>query len=84
MHLNNEFVEDVELLALFRLDSAQEGLKIHHDAAPERLSAAQRLFDKKLTSLADGGYLTPLGIQAAEHAHALLRILREDGWHTAP
>lgn len=78
MQLNHDFVADFELLNLFKLDSAQEGLKIHHDAASERVDSARRLYDKKLTTQIDGGYLTPLGIQAAEHAQALVRILQND------
>lgn len=76
MNLNPEFVAEFELLNLFELSSVQQGLKIHHDADPERLSAGRRLFDKKLTTQVDGGYLTPLGVQAAEHVQALVTIMR--------
>ena len=76
MELNEEFTADVELLNLFELDSSQTGLKIHHEAAPARIASAKRLFESRLTTQADGGYLTPLGIKAAEHAQALVRILR--------
>jgi uncharacterized protein (TIGR02647 family) len=75
MELNEDFIADVELLNLFELDSSQAGLKIHHEAAPERIASAKRLFDSKLTTNVDGGYLTPLGVQTAEHAQALVRIL---------
>lgn len=76
MHLNKEFLEELELLNLFNLESSLEGLKIHHQAAPERIASAKRLFEMKLITLADGGYLTPLGIEAAEHTQALIRILQ--------
>jgi uncharacterized protein (TIGR02647 family) len=76
MDLNEDFIADVELLNLFELDSLQEGLKIHQDATPKRIASAKRLFESKLATQMDGGYLTPLGIQAAEHAQALVRILR--------
>jgi len=76
MNLNQESVAEIELLNLFELSSAQQGLKIHHDAEPERLSAGKRLFDKKLTTQVDGGYLTPLGVQAAEHVQALITIMQ--------
>ena len=79
MELNEDFVADIEFLNLFELNSSQAGLKIHHEAASERIASAQRLFDSKLTTNVDGGYLTPLGIQAAEHAQALVRILRSNG-----
>lgn len=76
MHLNSEFLEELELLNLFNLDSSLEGLKIHHKAAPERIASAKRLFDMSLITLVDGGYLTPLGIEAAQHTQALVRILQ--------
>ncbi len=75
MVLNKDFFADVELLNLFTLDSSQAGLKIHHEAAPERIASAKRLFDKELITQVDGGYLTPLGHQAAEHAQILIRVL---------
>ena len=76
MALNEEFAADVELLNLFESDSSQTGLKIHHVASPERIASAKRLFESDLTTQLDGGYLTPLGIRAAEHAQALIRILK--------
>jgi uncharacterized protein (TIGR02647 family) len=76
VELDEEFTADVELLNLFELDSSQIGLKIHHEASPERIASAKRLFESRLTTQIDGGYLTPLGIQAAEHAQALVRILQ--------
>lgn len=79
MALNEEFAADVELLNLFELDSSQTGLKIHHVASPERIASAKRLFESDLTTQLDGGYLTPLGIRAAEHAQALIRILKPTG-----
>lgn len=76
MALNQDFTADVELLNLFELDSSQIGLKIHHVASPERIASAKRLFESNLTTQVDGGYLTPLGIEAATHAQALIRILK--------
>jgi len=76
VELDEEFTADVELLNLFELDSSQIGLKIHHEASPERIASAKRLFESRLTTQVDGGYLTPLGVQAAEHAQALVRILQ--------
>ncbi len=78
MELSKEFFADVELLNLFTLESSQSGLKIHHEAAPERIASAKRLFDMHLITQVDGGYLTPLGIQAAEHAQVLISVLRSD------
>jgi uncharacterized protein (TIGR02647 family) len=76
VELDEDFTADVELLNLFELDSSQTGLKIHHVASPERIASARRLFESNLTTQVDGGYLTPLGIKAAEHAQALVRILQ--------
>ncbi len=76
MHLSQEFLEELELLNLFNLDSHQGGLKIHHDADPARIRSARRLFAKHIITLEDGGYLTPLGIQAAEHTQALITMLQ--------
>jgi len=78
VELSKEFFADVELLNLFTLDSSQAGLKIHHEAAPERIASAKRLFGKELVTQIDGGYLTPQGIQAAEHAQILIRVLHSD------
>jgi uncharacterized protein (TIGR02647 family) len=76
VELDQDFTADVELLNLFELDSSQMGLKVHHVASPERIASAKRLFESNLTTQVDGGYLTPLGIKAAEHAQALVRILQ--------
>ena len=75
MSYTPELVAELEILALFNLGNTREGLKIHHIAAPEAIAAAQRLYDKELTTQADGGYLTSLGLDAAQHAQSLLTIL---------
>ena len=66
-----------ELNALLRFDpdDAQLGLKIHRSAPAEVAAAIQRLHARGLLSQADGGYLTPLGREAATHARALLGLL---------
>ncbi|CAN0478822.1 unnamed protein product, partial [Discosporangium mesarthrocarpum] len=48
---------------------------IHHDADPGHIAAAKRLFGKGLITLEDGGYLTDLGIEAADQCQAVLSIL---------
>lgn len=55
MSLTPELVAELEVLALFNLDSSQEGLKIHQTAAPKHIAAAKRLFEKELTDQPDGG-----------------------------
>ncbi|SDI81819.1 TIGR02647 family protein [Pseudomonas delhiensis] len=76
MAFTQELVAELELLALFDLENTQAGLKIHHDAAPTAVAAAGRLHAKGLIDQPDGGYLTSLGLDAAEHAQVLLGILK--------
>jgi len=76
MLFTSETIEELNLLAHYNLDTNQEGIKVHSSATPEAISAAQRLFEKQLISQIDGGYLTNLGRTAAEHAQAMLQILR--------
>ena len=76
MKLHPELVQEIEVLCLYDLDSTQQGLKVHHEADTARIEAAQRLFDKGMTTQADGGYLTDRGVEAAEHAQAVLRLLQ--------
>jgi len=71
-----ELVDEINLLTQFNLKNEQDGIKIHHEAAPELISAAQRLYDKGIVSKHDGGYLTDLGRKAAEHAQDLQMILK--------
>lgn len=76
MMLTDDWVAEIKLLSLFNLATVQEGVKVHGNADPALIQAALRLFDKGLISQADGGYLTDLGIEAAEHAEKLLIILK--------
>lgn len=75
MRITDETVAEIHLLSLFNLASHQEGVKVHHDAEPHLIEAAKRLYDKGLTDQPDGGYLTDLGIEVAEHAQRMLTIL---------
>ena len=76
MPYNSQLTEELNILARYNLKTTQEGIKIHSSAEPEVIAAAQRLFDKGLTSQADGGYLTELGRKAAEHTQGLLLIMQ--------
>ncbi len=76
-------IAELNLLLQFDMSSLQTGIKVHHDAAPEIIAAAQSLFDKGLSTLPDGGYLTDLGIEVAEHAQKLLAILSTKSEHVA-
>lgn len=70
-----EIIAELEVLCLYNLDSTQEGLKVHSSAGPERVAAAQRLFEKGLISQDDGGYLTSLGLETAAHAQTVFTVL---------
>ena len=75
MSFEPDRVEELKILALFDLSSIQEGIKVHKTAEAGAIAATQRLHTQGLITLNDGGYLTPLGVRAAEHAQALLTIL---------
>ncbi|KTC53415.1 DNA-binding protein [Pseudomonas fluorescens ABAC62] len=75
MSYTPELVAELEILALFNLDSSQEGLKVHQTAAPTAIAAAKRMFEKDLITQPDGGYLTSLGRDAAQYTQSLLTIL---------
>lgn len=74
-----EFIDELNVLSLFDLSNHQEGIKVHKNTAEgSAIDAAKRLHDKGLITQSDGGYLTGLGLDAAEHAQALLMILTTD------
>lgn len=75
MKLEAEILEEIRILSLYNLDSMQQGIKVHSNADNLCIEAAKRLYEKGITTLPDGGYLTDLGHEAAEHAQGLLRIL---------
>jgi uncharacterized protein (TIGR02647 family) len=75
MRYTPDLVEELNVLLRFNLATTLEGLKVHHTAAPEVIAAAKRLHDKGLVTQEDGGYLTDLGREAAQHAQDLLGIL---------
>jgi uncharacterized protein (TIGR02647 family) len=74
-----DILEELDILARYNLATTLEGIKIHKSTASNNLiAAAQRLHQKGLISQEDGGYLTSLGREAAEHTQAVLRILKPD------
>jgi len=75
MHFTPDLVHELNTLIRFDLDTGQQGIKVHKTADAEVISAVQRLFAKGLVTQADGGYLTSLGREAAEHAQAMLGLL---------
>jgi uncharacterized protein (TIGR02647 family) len=76
MTLDPQLIQQIELLLLFDLRNTQEGLKVHHNANPGMVEAAERLYELGIITLKDGGYLTPRGQEAAELAVALVGILQ--------
>ncbi len=75
MGFDTKLTQELNVLGKFNLRNEQDGIKIHHNAAPEIIEAAKRLHDKGLITQCDGGYLTDLGRRAAEHTQALDTIL---------
>ena len=67
MTIKQELVDEIEVLLRYNLDSTQEGIKVHHTAREGLIAATQRLHTKGLVDSEDGGYLTDLGHEAAEH-----------------
>ena len=68
-------IAELDVLMFFDLSTSQEGIKIHKTAELVVISAAQRLFEKGFISQVDGGYLTSLGRNAAEHTQFLFTML---------
>lgn len=71
--------DEIGVLARYNLATTQEGIKVHKDADPVVIAAVQRLYHKGLVTQSDGGYLTALGHEAAEHVQSALRLLTPDG-----
>ncbi|GAK84479.1 DNA-binding protein inhibitor Id-2-related protein [Vibrio ponticus] len=70
-----EHLSELNLLLQFDLSSAATGIKVHGDASEEMQQAVKRLYEKGLCTLPDGGYLTDEGIEVAEHADKILRVI---------
>lgn len=75
MPISSELTEELSILARYKLTSTQEGIKVHHTAQPEMIAAIKRLHEKNLVTRDDGGYLTDIGIETAEHVQKALTIL---------
>lgn len=76
MPYTQDLVDELNILVRYNLSTTQEGIKVHKTASPETIAATQRLFDKGMVTLEDGGYLTDLGRETAEQAQAVLDLLR--------
>ena len=77
MPFTSDLVQELNALIRFDLDTGQQGIKVHKIADAEVIGAVQRLHAKGLITQTDGGYLTSLGRDAAEHAQTTLGLLTE-------
>jgi len=75
MKFSQQHLEELNLLVQFDISSSATGIKVHSEASESIQAAAKRLHDKGLCTLPDGGYLTNEGIEVAENAERILRIL---------
>jgi uncharacterized protein (TIGR02647 family) len=70
-----ELIDELNTLVRYDLGTTLQGVKVHTNAEPAVIAATRRLHDKGLLTQVDGGYLTDLGREVAEHAQAALTIL---------
>ena len=75
MPFTTDLIHELNTLVRFDPATLQTGIKVHHNADPAVIAATQRLYDKGLLTQVDGGYLTSLGRDVAEHAQAALTVL---------
>ena len=75
MPYTQDIVDELNTLIRFDLETSQQGIKVHRSADASVIAATLRLHEKGLLTQADGGYLTGLGRDAAEHAQTILAIL---------
>jgi uncharacterized protein (TIGR02647 family) len=75
MPFTSDLVFELNALIRFDLATTQQGVKVHKTADAAVIAAIRRLHAKGLLTQTDGGYLTSLGRDAAEHAQAVLTIL---------
>lgn len=64
------------VLTQFMADTTHQGIKIHHDAQPEFIQAAETLHKNGLITQHDGGYLTDLGQEAVGHLQRVIDVLK--------
>ena len=84
MSYTPDLVDELNTLIRFDLATNQQGVKVHKTADAAVIAATRRLHGKGLLTLADGGYLTSLGREAAEHAQAVLSILTSGSTLSVP
>ena len=81
MPFSPDLIEELNVLARYNLTTTQEGIKVHKNADPTMVDTIKRMHEKGLLTQADGGYLTDLGREAAEHAQMVLTILASSAHH---
>lgn len=77
MPYTSDLVHELNALILFDLGTGQLGIKVHKTADAAVIAAVQRLYAKGLVTQTDGGYLTRIGREAAEHARVMLGMLTD-------
>lgn len=75
MPFTTDLIQELNALLRFDPTTDQQGLKVHKTADAEVIAAMKRLHAKGLVTQVDGGYLTPLGREAAAHVLALTGLL---------
>ena len=73
-------IAELEFLARYELSSLQAGIKVHHDAPSDVISAVERLYEKGMVSQKDGGYLTDRGIETAESLRRALDSIGDNAF----
>ena len=74
-----DILDELNLLAKYNLESLQTGIKVHASAGHETVEAAERLFEKGLTTQLDGGYLTDRGVEMAQKVQVVLKAITAVG-----
>ncbi|MEZ8825007.1 TIGR02647 family protein [Vibrio amylolyticus] len=75
MKYSQKHIAELNLLLQFDVSSSATGIKVHQDASDDVQEAVGSLYSKGLCTLPDGGYLTDEGIETAEKADKILRVL---------
>ncbi|NOT17153.1 MAG: TIGR02647 family protein [Sulfuriferula sp.] len=75
MNYSQDLVDELNALLRYDLTTLQQGVKVHKTADANVIATVGRLYDKGLITEVDGGYLTDLGREVAEHASMALTIL---------
>ncbi len=70
-----DLVDELNALLRFDHETNLQGVKVHKSADPRVIAATRRLHGKGLITQVDGGYLTTLGRNAAEHAQTVLTLI---------